>query len=63
MTLTIHFTPTEEARLDAVARQEGVDPAALAKRLVTDHLPPLTDPENAASIALLNSWLAEDATG
>lgn len=41
MTLTIDFTPTEEARLDAAARQEGIDSATLVKKLV-NNLPPAT---------------------
>ena len=39
MTLTIDLTPAEQARLAAAARQTGMEPAALAKQLVTDHLP------------------------
>ena len=61
MTLTINLTREEEERLHAVARKEGIDPAELGRKLVTEHLPPVHD-ENAASIALLQAWLAEDAT-
>ena len=56
--------PTPSICLTAAARQEGVPPADLASRLVVDHLPALTasgvdaDP----TVALLQSWLAEDAT-
>lgn len=39
MTLTIDLTPDQEARLSAFAMREGMEPAALAKKLVTDHLP------------------------
>ncbi len=39
MTLTIDLTPAEQARLTASARRTGLEPTALAKRLVTDHLP------------------------
>ena len=59
MTLTIDLTPAEEARLAAEARREGVAPAQWVKERVTERLP---KSENAASIALLESWLAEDAT-
>lgn len=61
MTLTINLTPAEEARLRAAAQHEGIAPAELARKLVTEHLPPAPD-ENAASIALLQSWLEEDTT-
>ena len=61
MTLAINLTPAEELRLHAAAQQEGIAPAELARKLVIEHLPPVHD-ENAASIALLQSWLEEDAT-
>jgi hypothetical protein len=50
MTLTIEFTPTEEAQLTAAARQAGLDPAELARQLVTAHLPPAT-PDTPEDIA------------
>ncbi len=65
MTLTIDLTPAEEARLAAAARRAGLAPTEAARRLVTEHLPLVEtegDARNAASIALLQSWLAEDAT-
>lgn len=61
MTLTITLTVEEEARLRVAAQREGIDPAELVHQLVRTHLLPTPD-ENAASIALLQSWLAEDAT-
>lgn len=61
MTLTITLTVEEEARLRVAAQREGIDPAELVHQLVRAHLPPTPD-DNAASIALLQSWLAEDAT-
>lgn len=39
MTLTIDLTPAEEANLTAAARQEGLDPAALLKRLMAQLAP------------------------
>jgi len=61
MTLTITLTFEEEVRLRVAAQKEGIDPAELVHQLVKAHLPPTPD-ANAASIALLQSWLAEDAT-
>ena len=61
MTLTITLTVEEEARLRVAAQREGIDPAELVQQLVRAHLPPAPD-ENTASIALLQSWLVEDAT-
>ena len=49
MTLTLELTPAEEARLAAAAAQNGLAPAALAKQLVTEHLPAL---QNGASAAV-----------
>jgi hypothetical protein len=62
------LSPQDVARFRAFAIQRGTDPAALAKQLLTESLPPAqsagstTDDENAAAIAMLNSWLADDAT-
>ena len=39
MTLSIELTLAEEARLREAATREGLEPAALARRLVTEHLP------------------------
>lgn len=40
MSLTIDLTPQEEARFADYARQRGLDPATLAKSLITAPLPP-----------------------
>lgn len=61
MTLTINLTQEEETRLHTAAQKEGLDPVEFVRKLVTGHLLPAHD-ENAASIALLQSWLEEDAT-
>ena len=44
MTLTIELTPEQESRLTALARQEGVAPTEVIKKLVEEHLPPLASP-------------------
>ncbi len=61
MTLTIDFSPVEEEHLTAAARQEGLEPAALVKRLVNQQLP-LTAPEpQDPMLALFAQWDREDA--
>jgi hypothetical protein len=65
MALTIDLTPEEETQLEAVARSQGIATNEYARRLLTERLPPVSpgvDAENAALIALLQSWSKEDAT-
>lgn len=65
MILTLDLTPTEERRLAAAARQEGIPPEEAARRLLTMNLPPdepsATDADQTAS-ALLRGWLRDEAT-
>ena len=62
MTRTIERTPTEHAQLTAAARQAGLDPAALARKLVTEPLPPVTsDTPEAPTLALFAQWDADEA--
>ncbi len=62
MTLTIDLDPSEQARLDAAARQEGMGAATLAKRIVTEHLPPAPPAvEEDPTLALFAQWDREDA--
>jgi hypothetical protein len=63
MTLTMQLTPIEEARLVAAAEREGLDPADLARRLVNEHLPPLSEEvkEEDPALALFARWEKEDA--
>jgi hypothetical protein len=67
--ITLDLTPTEEAQIDAIARQIGLPPAEYVRKLVQENLPPVqptaaltTDAGNAAAIALLESWVAEAPT-
>jgi ribosome-binding protein aMBF1 (putative translation factor) len=60
MTLKIELTATEEARLVAAAQQEGMQPAELARKLVTDHLPQPAK-GNDPTLALFAQWESEDA--
>ena len=64
MTLTIQLTPSEEARLAAAAAREGLALADLARRVLTEHLPPVAqngEPED-PTLALFAQWEREDAT-
>jgi hypothetical protein len=40
MSLTIEFSPAEEARLAAIARREGLASADLVRKVVAEHLAP-----------------------
>jgi len=61
VTLTIQFTPEQEARLTAFARHAGVDPAEVVKKLVSEHLPDtLSDEEQDPTLALFAEWDKED---
>ncbi len=69
MTLTIELNPEEEARLARAAEREGLDLAVLAKKLVTERLPDITDGNGSAGTspqervrALLAEWQAQDKT-
>ncbi len=64
MTLTIELTPEQEAQLANAARRKGVEPAELVRELVVEHLPSIShaQEEQDPTIALLQSWLDEDAT-
>lgn len=66
--IALDLTPTEEAHILTVAGQSGLAPAEYVKKLVKEHLPPIpaaaprADEENAAAIALLQSWIAAAPT-
>jgi len=74
MTLTIELSPQEEAWLTDQAAQQGLQPTDVVKRLIDgqlppaelqetpDQSPPAISAKNAAAIAMLQSWLEEDAT-
>ena len=61
MTLTIELTPEQEARLNAIAQREGLDPAEVVKKRVAEHLPlTLQDEERDPTLALFAQWDKED---
>ena len=65
--MTLSMSPQTEAKLAAIAQQEGVDPAMIVEKLISKYYPDAigvksVDPANDASIALLQSWLTSDAT-
>jgi len=62
MTLTIDLSPEQEAQFAAVARTKGIDPAELAKKLLTEYLPSTTrESEQDPTLALFTQWETEDA--
>jgi hypothetical protein len=42
MTLTLHLSPEVEARLRAVAQEQGLDPVDVAEQLLQTYLPAVT---------------------
>lgn len=64
MILTIELTPEQQAQLAAAAKREGLQPAELAAKLVTDHLPELApEPKDLdPTLALFAQWEKEDAS-
>lgn len=60
MTLIIDLTPEEEARLQAAARLQGVDPVECVRRILKQSLP--EPPPGATTRALFEQWATEDAT-
>ena len=58
MTLTIDLSPAEEARLEAAARQKGLEPAAIIKQLVSERLP-APRPDDDATLSLFARWSEE----
>jgi hypothetical protein len=70
MTLQVDFTPQTEAWINAQAQQRGLRPADLVRRVIEESAAttalPLrieeSDKTQDPTIALLQSWLTEDAT-
>ena len=75
MSLNIEFSPTEEAWINEQSSKFGLLPAEVVKRLVDEHMPrargesphrdiehPATNTTTDSTVALLQSWLREDAT-
>lgn len=63
MSMTIDFSPQEEATLAAAAQQAGIAPPEFVRKVMQEHLPTLlpasaTDP----TIALIESWINEVPT-
>ena len=64
MTLAIELNPEEEARLQVLAQRRGVAPEDYVRLLLAEQPFPRSEEivKNAASIALLEKWLAEAPT-
>jgi len=60
LALTIDFSPLEEAQIAVAARQEGLETAALVKKLVHQHLPSGLPVSRVQT--LLTQWQAQDNT-
>ena len=58
MTLTIDLSPLEQARLTEAAKQKGLEPAAFAKKLVTEHLPQVSGDADTREQARIATILA-----
>jgi hypothetical protein len=58
--MEIDLTPTEAARLSAAARQAGLQPAELLKRLALEHLADVTAPAEEALDARLRQGQEQD---
>ena len=61
MSLTIELTAAEHARLAAAAEPEGLAPAELVRKVLTDYLPSLAaepQPED-PTLALFRQWEEE----
>ena len=58
--MRIDLTPTEETRLSAAARQTGLTPAELVKRLAFEHLPDVPATADDAVDARLSQWQEQD---
>lgn len=61
MSLTIELSPYEERRLAAAAEQRGIHPTELVRRLVTDHLPDISEGSTDPTLALFAKWDEEDS--
>ena len=63
MSMTIDFSPQEEATVADAARQAGVAPAEYVRKVVKEHLPPATvDSEPNPFLARLEARLAQAPT-
>jgi hypothetical protein len=61
MNLSIELTPSEEAKLAAAAKETGLAPAELVKKLVMEHLPAAGTVEDDLD-ARLRNWQKQDGT-
>ena len=62
MSMTIDFSPQEEATLAAAAQQTGVAPAEYVRKLVQEHLPATNPSGEDPTIVLLEAWIAQAPT-
>lgn len=60
--MQVDLTPSQEARLSAAARQTGVAPAELVKRLIEEHLPYAPATDESGIDAILRQRQEQDGT-
>ncbi len=60
MSLIIDLTPSEEAQLSAAAKETGLEPADLVKKLVKEHLLPVSTIDGNDLDAKLRKWQEQD---
>lgn len=63
MTITIDLTPTEEAQLIQAAKQEGMEPEAFIKKLVTNRPTQSIEATFADILAPIHSYSREQGYG
>ena len=62
MNLIIDLTPSEVAQLSEAAKQTGLAPAELVKKLVKEHLPAVPATDEDELDAKLQKWQEQDGT-
>ena len=60
MNLIIDLTPSEEAQISAAAKETGLAPAELVRKLVKEHLPAVSTADDDDLDAKLHKWQEQD---
>jgi hypothetical protein len=62
MSMQLTLPPALEERLRREAQRSGQPTELIVLRVLEENLPPAPDGRRAAAVAMLNSWVEEDAT-